>query len=73
MKRNSTKVFISSGSKPIYDCLDCGRELTKYEYNKCSNICASCRSKGFDRGLDYIDLYGNNKIDDILIKKRERN
>ena len=68
------RIPISSCSKPVYNCMECNKKLTEYEYNRGYEICTSCRNIHYDRNrrMEYIDINGNNKIDEILIKKRER-
>lgn len=63
-------VKINGDSKSIYDCVLCGKKLTQKEYFAASDMCTECRRENYHRfNRDYVDSYGNNKIDVILINK----
>lgn len=67
------KVTINGVKKNTYNCLECGDSLILDDYIFGDGRCASCRSKFYDRNITkYIDIGGNNQIDEILLKKRER-
>ena len=67
-------VAINGSSKTAYYCLECGELLNIDDYIFGDDRCGCCRSKLYDRNATkYIDLGGSNKIDEILLKKRERN
>lgn len=68
--KKSISVNIKGNKNPIHNCLDCNNQLTEYEYNKADNLCTSCRSKYYSGEISqYIDIYGNNKVDEILKNK----
>ena len=61
------KIKINNVKKTVYNCLECNKPLTDYEYNSCRIFCTSCFSKYYDR------LSGSyNDVDEILMKKAER-
>ena len=65
-------VAINGSSKTAYYCFECGESLNIDDYVFGDGRCGCCRSKTYDRNEGrYIDLGGNNQIDEILLKKRE--
>ncbi len=68
----SKNVKINSNNVVHYNCISCGKELTKKEYYNCDDLCTDCRRKHYNRlHRDYTDRYGHNKVDEILINKRK--
>lgn len=61
------RVKINGRAKNNSRCMDCGKSLTKDEYNTCTDMCKWCYSKAGEKG--YIDSSGNNKINSILENK----
>lgn len=52
------------------NCLDCGKELTRKEYDYGRKRCLKCRSRHYGRqNKKYIDFDGSNNIDEILLNK----
>lgn len=66
-------IKIKGSNKAHYNCISCGKELTKDEYCMCDDLCKTCRREYYYKfDEDYIDRYGNNKIDNILVDKVKR-
>ena len=65
-------IKINSSNVNHYNCISCGKELTKKEYYNCDDLCNECRRKHYGSiHRDFTDRYGQNKVDEILINKRK--
>lgn len=54
----------------IHNCIECGKALSQDEYNEMVDMCKPCKKAGYDSGRHQAkDELGNNRIDEILIKK----
>lgn len=61
---------IEGNNANIHNCMDCGKALSQGEYNEMVDMCKSCKRKGYNAGRQQSkDELGNNKIDEILLKK----
>lgn len=64
------KVAINGSNKNIHNCIECGKELSFYEYNEMTDMCKRCKRKGYDAGRRIgLDILGNNRVDEILNTK----
>lgn len=61
------KIKINSNKKTVYNCLECNKPLSIYEYNTCKIFCTSCIAKHYDKLSSEC-----NNVDEILLKKVER-
>lgn len=62
------KKELKGHSITTYCCIECGKELSKDEYFTGFDLCKKCNRKLFGR-KEYTDIWGNNKIDAILVDK----
>lgn len=58
------RIKINGKATSIFECLECGKQLTNDEYITCTNMCKYCYSK-FGIG-EYILSDGTNSVDKIL-------
>lgn len=64
------RVKINGTNSHNKECLDCGKELTRKEYDYGRKRCLKCRSAYYGRqNKKYIGFDGSNNIDEILIAK----
>lgn len=67
------KVVINGVNKTAHYCSDCEKLLDIDDYIFGDSMCNICRSKHYSRtSTKYIDVGGVNKVDEILLAKRER-
>lgn len=63
-------VEIRGNSNKIDHCLSCNSYLRLDDYNFSDGKCYICRSKGYrGKASQYIDIQGNNNVDEILKNK----
>ena len=74
MKRSIGKtVKIQGNNVNVYHCLNCNNHLRLDDYNFSDGNCYVCRSKNYGtKASQYIDIQGNNNVDEILKNKIER-
>ena len=65
---NGLTVKIDSKNESIHNCLACGKELSRHEYNMVFNRCSTCNRKyhNKNRAKRFVDVNEINDVDEIL-------
>lgn len=64
------RVKINGTNLHNINCLGCGKELTRKEYEHGMDRCLKCRNLYYGRqNKKYIDSDGSNNVDEILLNK----